>query len=274
MCNFIMLQAKSPYERSSGILERVKKPTEVEARALAKCFPSGKSKKEGFDPNAECVVADAQAKKKAAFKGKQRSVSVNVVMLKHYQEIIPRGNTRKELFSQERIKRVSVTRDMSNLQIRNAIIRAFKVSSFSFLESDKKGHLTRFDNDSLDGEGAVKRRGCLYLCEIDVSICMYMCLLVYSCFFFLSIQDSEAVPEHPTKKFKPSVDSGAHCSKDLVRIDYFSFILLNVHFELQASSDWNETVQQSSDNTGKVCLSLMTCCIVTCDTLPRLLHVK
>eukprot|EP00731_Ephydatia_muelleri_P017684 Em0010g782a len=54
--------------------------------------------------------------------------------------------------------------------------------------------------------------GCLYLCEID---------------------DSEAVPEHPTKKFKPSVDSGAHCSKDL------------------ASSDWNETVQQSSDNTGK-----------------------
>ncbi|KAL5515643.1 hypothetical protein EMCRGX_G000838 [Ephydatia muelleri] len=204
--------AKSPYERSSGILERVKKPTEVEARALAKCFPSGKSKKEGFDPNAECVVADAQAKKKAAFKGKQRSVSVNVVMLKHYQEIIPRGNTRKELFSQERIKRVSVTRDMSNLQIRNAIIRAFKVSSFSFLESDKKGHLTRFDNDSLDGEGAVKRRGCLYLCEID---------------------DSEAVPEHPTKKFKPSVDSGAHCSKDL------------------ASSDWNETVQQSSDNTGK-----------------------
>ena len=55
---------------------------------------------------------------------------------------------------------------------------------------------------------------------------MYMCLLVYSCFFFLSIQDSEAVPEHPTKKFKPSVDSGAHCSKDLVRIDYFSFIFL------------------------------------------------
>ncbi|KAL5505619.1 hypothetical protein EMCRGX_G007083 [Ephydatia muelleri] len=214
-CNCVLngaSSAKSPYERSSGILERVKKPTEVEARALAKCFPSGKSKKEGFDPNAECVVADAQAKKKAAFKGKQRSVSVNVVMLKHYQEIIPRGNTRKELFSQERIKRVSVTRDMSNLQIRNAIIRAFKVSSFSFLESDKKGHLTRFDNDSLDGEGAVKRRGCLYLCEID---------------------DSEAVPEHPTKKFKPSVDSGAHCSKDL------------------ASSDWNETVQQSSDNTGK-----------------------
>ena len=98
--------------------------------------------------------------------------------------------------------------------------------------------------------------------------------MYFHVFFFLSIQDSEAVPEHPTKKFKRSVDSGAHCSKDLVRIDYFSFILRNVHFELQASSDWNETVQQSSDNMGKVCLSLMTCCIVTCDTLPRLLHVK
>ena len=85
-----------------------------------------------------------------------------------------------------------------------------------------------------------------------------MCIHV----FFLSIQDSEAVPEHTMKKFKPSVDSGAHCSKDLVRIDYFLFILLNVHFELQASSDWNETVQQSSDNTGKVCLSLMTCVLL------------
>ena len=137
-----MLQAKSPYERTSCILGRIKKPTEVEAKALAKCFPSAKSKKEGFDPNAECVVADAQAKKKAAFKGKQRSVSVNVVMLKQYQQMIPRGNTHKELFSQERIKSMSVTRDMSNLQIRNAIIRAFKVSSFSFLDSDKKGHLT------------------------------------------------------------------------------------------------------------------------------------
>ena len=169
MCDFIMLQAKSSYERTSCILRRIKKPTEVEAKALAKCFPSAKSKKERFDPNAECVVADAQAKKKAAFKGKQRSVSVNVVMLKQYQQIIPRGNTRKGLFSQERIKSMSVTRDMSNLQIRNAIIRAFKVSSLSFLDSDKKGHLTRMDSDSLDGEGAVKRRGSLYLCEIDVN---------------------------------------------------------------------------------------------------------
>ncbi|KAL5479740.1 hypothetical protein EMCRGX_G023313 [Ephydatia muelleri] len=69
-------KAKSPYERTSCILGRVKKPTEVEAKALAKCFPFAKSKKEGFDPNAECIVADAQAKKKAAFKWKQHSVSV------------------------------------------------------------------------------------------------------------------------------------------------------------------------------------------------------
>ena len=71
-----------------------------------------------------------------------------------------------------------------------------------------------------------------------------------------------------------SLDSGANWSKELVRIDYFSFILINVHFELQVPSDWNETVQQSSDNTGKVCVALTTCCIITCDALPRLLHMK
>ena len=169
---YLCVQAKSPYEHTTSILGRVKKPTEVEAKALAKCFPFAKSKQEGFDPNAECIVANAHAKKKAAFKGKQRSVSVNVVMLKHYQPLIPRGNARKELLSQERIKTIFVTRDMSNLEIQNVIIRAYRVSSFSFLDSDKKGHLTRLDSDCLDGEGAVKRRGSLYLCEIDVSICM------------------------------------------------------------------------------------------------------
>ena len=35
----VCVQVKSPY--AAGILERVKKPTEVEAKALAKCFPSG-----------------------------------------------------------------------------------------------------------------------------------------------------------------------------------------------------------------------------------------
>ena len=40
--------------------------------------------------------------------------------------------------------------------------RAFKVLSFSFPDSDRKGHLTRLDRDSLDREGAVKQRGSLY----------------------------------------------------------------------------------------------------------------
>ncbi len=76
-----------------GCLGRVKTPSEVEARALAKCFPSGKriTTKGGFDPNAECVVNDAHWKKKAGIKGKQRSVSVNVVMLRQYIPTVPKG---------------------------------------------------------------------------------------------------------------------------------------------------------------------------------------
>ena len=73
----------------------------------------------------------------------------------------------------------------------------------------------------------------MYVC-MHVCVCMYMYLYVCMCthmFLFFSTKESEAIPEHPRKKSKPSVDSDseAHCSKDLVRIDYFLFILINVH---------------------------------------------
>ena len=196
----------------------MKKPTEVEAKALAKCFPFAKSKKEGFDPTGECVVANAQAKKKAAFKGKQRSVSVNVVMLKRYLPSIPKGNLRKELLSQGRIKSVSVTREMSNLQVRNTIIRAFKVASFAFLEGDRKGRLTGMDGNSLDGEGAVNRRGSLYLCETDVSVHVCVLFCTHSHAFAPSIQDEESTTEPSRKKPKTCVDGEAHFSKELVGV--------------------------------------------------------
>ncbi len=58
---------------------------------------------------------------------------------------------------------------MTNLQIRNKILHAFEVASFSFLEDDGAGRLVKMKDDSLHGEGLVNRRGSLYVYEVKVN---------------------------------------------------------------------------------------------------------
>ena len=158
-------------------MRRVGKPTQVQASVLAKCFPSLQSTqpKVGFNPNMECVATEARRKKKAAIKGKQRSVTVNVVMLKQYLPFIPKGQARKKLSSAGRIRNISVSRDMTSLEIRNKIVRVFEVASFSCLEVDGSGRLVKVSSESLNGESAVSRRGSLYVYETQVSpiICSF-----------------------------------------------------------------------------------------------------
>lgn len=148
---------------------KVLKPTPIEVRALAKCFPSSSTtKKSGFDPNADCVVIQAQKKKKAAIKGKQRPISITVVMLRSYLPTVPKGKMRKNLASEGRIQNIGVTRDMTNLQVRNKIVRAFGIASFSFLEVDSTGRLVKISCDSFNGEAAAQHRGSLYVYETQV----------------------------------------------------------------------------------------------------------
>ncbi len=59
---------------------------------------------------------------------------------------------------------------MTNLQIRNKILRAFEVASFSFLEVDSAGRLVKMKDDSLNGESVVNRRGSLYVYEVEVNV--------------------------------------------------------------------------------------------------------
>ena len=68
-CNIFsfIFQPKSAMEKAQGIIGRVKKPTEAQAKALATYFPSTRSRKrrmDPFDPSAECVVISQQRKKK------------------------------------------------------------------------------------------------------------------------------------------------------------------------------------------------------------------
>lgn len=58
---------------------------------------------------------------------------------------------------------------MGPLEVKNVILRAFqdiKLSSYVVLETIENGqHLIKADLQDLDGVGAIKRRGCLYLCQ-------------------------------------------------------------------------------------------------------------
>ena len=153
------------------------KPTEAEAKALAKFFPSTKSKSSGgsFDPTADCVVLGQQKKKKAAIKPKQRPISISVVMMKKYSPIVPKGKKRQQLAAQGRILNMKVTREMSSEEIQSKINRAFEVSEYTVLECDSSGHnLLKCCDQEIDGDAVAQRRGCLYLCE-TFQVALYKC---------------------------------------------------------------------------------------------------
>ena len=144
------------------------KPTEAEAKALAKYFPSAQSKiRQGaFDPTAECVVLGQQKKKKAAIRPKQWPISISVVMMQSYGPVIPKGKERQKLASQGRILNMKVTRGMSSKEVEDKIHRAFQVTDYTVLECDSNGHtLLKSCDQDIDGDAITQRRGCLYLCE-------------------------------------------------------------------------------------------------------------
>ena len=104
-------------------------------------------------------------KKKCATK-KQRPSNVTVVMMEKYSHAIPKGQVRRTLASKGRILSLKFTRSMRSEEIKQHIMRAFKVQSFVVLECDTAGHhLIKAGNQSLDGEEAIERKGGLYLCE-------------------------------------------------------------------------------------------------------------
>ena len=181
-------------EKAQSIIDRVKKPTEAQAKALASYFPSTSSRKrrlEPFDPSAECVVLSQQKKKKAAIKGKLKTHSVTVVMMKAFERSVPKGKKRQKLFSEGRIQTLKLTRCMNACEVNRAIIRAFsslEVSSFVVLACDVNvsGHnLSRASDQNVDGEMTTQRRGCLYLCEelkVGYIICYTACLILQATF--------------------------------------------------------------------------------------------
>ena len=162
--NLLVLQPTEPkvaYNRATDILKKVTKPTEAEAQALAKYFPSNSSRPR-FDPKAECL----KSTKKGSRKKNERPCAVTVVMMKKFTSCIPKGKVRKQMVQEGKIHTLRINRSASASAkyVTDKIENAFKVSNFTILECGAALELRSCDQ-VLDGEVAVERRGSLYLCE-------------------------------------------------------------------------------------------------------------
>lgn len=156
-------------EKAQNIISRVKSPSE--AAALGSLFPAARKRPEAycFDPTAECIVLPQQKRKKSAIKSHNKPSTVTVVLMKEYTCIVPKGKRRQVLASRGRVKQVKLQQKMKPVEVKDAILRVFKdlhISSFVDLNTVDSGHtLVRAEEQEIDGEYAVNRRGSLYLCE-------------------------------------------------------------------------------------------------------------
>ena len=101
-CMILQDEKESSVSTTKSVLSKVSKPTGSVSKSLSKLFPSFSGS--GFDPRSECVSTSLHLKKKKFIPNYS---SVDVVMLKNFQSLIPKGYLRKELVKAGRIKRFS-----------------------------------------------------------------------------------------------------------------------------------------------------------------------
>ena len=98
--------------------------------------------------------------------GKHKLVKVTVVLMDEYSASVPKGKVRQKLAMNGRIMSLKLHRGMTPADVHKKIEQAFNVHNFVYLECDNTGHgLVRGAEQDINGEDAVDRKGCLYLCE-------------------------------------------------------------------------------------------------------------
>ena len=154
------------------------------AKAISALFPSRTKQnfppKRAFDPLEDCVFSHEQQKRKKATT-RIKAVQVSVFVVKADTKCIPRGAWRRKLIEQKHLVRVNLSRNLSESDMREAIVREtghLNVSEkFTILEC--VGHRLvaatnqhRNGNDIIDD--AQKRKGSvLYICPNEVRFTIY-----------------------------------------------------------------------------------------------------
>lgn len=83
--------------------------------------------------------------------------------------MLPKGKDRRELSAEGRIQKVDLHREMTVLEVKSALQKAFKsaleLKSFTVLENEGGSKLVRASYQKIGGNEAVDRRGAMYLVD-------------------------------------------------------------------------------------------------------------
>ena len=152
-------------------LNKLKKPSDSEAKVLSKLFPSSKrsaaSTIKTFDPADELVVKEAKRKKKST--SKVKSSQVEICLLPNFVQRVPKGKQRGDLKQQGRIKKIPVCRHHNWWTIQQSITSSFgsmftTMMAPTILTCDGIA-LSKADNQQPNGEVVINRRGSFYISD-------------------------------------------------------------------------------------------------------------
>jgi len=102
-----------------------------------------------------------------------RLAAVNIVMMKRFTSKVPKGGKRRQLLKQGRIKTLYISKDADHQHIHRKIETAFGTPNFFILDCCNGHILSRSSQKVIDGDFALQRRGCLYLCEVSYTMGLY-----------------------------------------------------------------------------------------------------
>lgn len=153
----------------------------METKVLSQLFQSSSSTDRklhaAFDPSSSCVATTQQQKKKAS---RPKPTVIEVFILPSYRNKVPKGAERKNLKESGRCKKITIHRQMGELEMKNTILREFShipnFTNFVLLECEANNILKQ-STHKLTGGIAVEKRGALYLYEkkvIRVCSCLFM----------------------------------------------------------------------------------------------------
>ena len=105
-----------------------------------------------------------------------RPLNVTVCRLPRFTPFIPKGKVHSRLKEQGRIQNVQLTRSVTPVSVREAITRTYQgIHQWVYLETGQDNRLQEAKLQSLDGNTACSRRGCLYILDKEVR-CLSLCV--------------------------------------------------------------------------------------------------
>ncbi len=152
---------------------------EKSARVLKKFFPAysqspGPSTgKRRFDPTGECVASSQHKKKKAGIT-RAKPKEFSIVLLPRHTVYVPKGYQRSKLSKKGRVVKVSLRRNMSEVEVDDSVTKAFSsfdLEKYVYLKCGQDNRLKVLQEGGLSGNQLfdLAGQGSIYIIKVDES---------------------------------------------------------------------------------------------------------